>query len=368
MKIAQVVCSYPPYAGGIGNSAKQIKKLLEDRYEIQNYTPGEGNPLIRYGQAAFWPQLAWCLKNFDYIYLHYPFFGSAEAIWLYKALGGKAKLIIHYHMDVKSSSWLKEILSWPSRLIFPSLLKQADKIVVSSYDYARKSALAKYYQTRPDKFREIPFSINTDKFCPKEADKNTLAAKIVDFVKEKFIKKDRLDLLFVGGLDRAHYFKGVNILLESLNLIKEKNWRLEIVGDGDLRPEYERQSAAYGLEKKIIFRGRLDENGLIRAYQEADFLVLPSINSNEAFGIVVIESLACGTPAIVSDLPGVRQVFQEGKHGYLIKAGEAASLKSLLEKIIAGSDWQKMRPDCRHLAEERYSEKVIRKKLESLFS
>jgi len=135
-----------------------------------------------------------------------------------------------------------------------------------------------------------------------------------------------------------------------------------------LRPEYERQSAAYGLEKKIIFRGRLDENGLIRAYQEADFLVLPSINSNEAFGIVVIESLACGTPAIVSDLPGVRQVFQEGKHGYLIKAGEAASLKALLEKIITGSDWQKMRPDCRHLAEERYSEKVIKKKLESLFS
>jgi hypothetical protein len=104
MKIASIVCAYPPYAGGMGNSAKQINELLSDKHEIKTFTPYTTKAFLRYGHGAFFPQLLWQLKKFDYIYLHYPFFGTAEIVWLFKIFHKKQKLIIHYHMDVKGLS------------------------------------------------------------------------------------------------------------------------------------------------------------------------------------------------------------------------------------------------------------------------
>src|SRR5680860_1056828 len=134
MKIAQIVCAYPPYAGGIGNSAHQIYKLLESKHEVTNFTPENTKAWFRRGHGAFIPQLLWKLRKFDYIYLHYPFFGSAEVVWLYKLINPKAKLFIHYHMDVKNVSTINRLLSLPSRLILNNLLKRSDIIISASLD------------------------------------------------------------------------------------------------------------------------------------------------------------------------------------------------------------------------------------------
>src|SRR5574344_1764417 len=99
MKIASIVCTFPPYAGGIGNSAFRINKLLEDKHEITVFTPATIKPWLHYGLGAFIPQLFWKLNKFDYIYLHYPFFGTAEVVWFFKLFFKRPKLIIHYHMD-----------------------------------------------------------------------------------------------------------------------------------------------------------------------------------------------------------------------------------------------------------------------------
>jgi len=140
---------------------------------------------------------------------------------------------------------------------------------------------------------------------------------MINYINERFIKKNRLELLFVGGLDRAHYFKGFNVMLDALAGLAAANWRLTVVGDGELRPSYAARAAALGLEKKISWAGRVSEADKIRAYQNADLLLLPSINSNEAFGFVLIEALACGVPVIAADLPGVRRVFSDRQEGLL---------------------------------------------------
>jgi len=53
MKIAQIVCAYPPYSGGIGNSAYQFHKLLAEKYEIETFHPEKNKPFLRYGHGAF---------------------------------------------------------------------------------------------------------------------------------------------------------------------------------------------------------------------------------------------------------------------------------------------------------------------------
>jgi glycosyltransferase involved in cell wall biosynthesis len=375
MKIAQVVCTFPPYAGGIGQSAYEIGRLLEERHAVINFTPANLKPWLKLGHGAFLPQLLWKLRGFDYIYLHYPFFGAAEVVWLFKLLGGRAKLIVHYHMDVKNPGFIFKILSLPSRLIRRSLFNRAAVIVSASLDYVKHSRLKKYYAGHEKKFQEIPFGLDLKIFQPKLIDRpadNKIIARaqeIVHYINDKFIKKDRLNLLFVGGLDQAHYFKGIEILLLALAGLRSRNWQLTLVGEGDLRSTYEKTAEKLGLSRRVKFTGKLTGVELIRAFQNTDLLILPSINKNEAFGRVLIEALACGVPVIASNLPGVRRVFSDHQEGLLIEPGSVADLRKKLEFMFNNEKLRRiMALAARRLAEEKYDLESMKKKLEGLFA
>jgi len=373
MRIAQIVCTYPPYAGGMGNSAYQINRLLGSKHEVMNFTPQTLKPWLKYGHGAFLPQLFFKLKKFDYIYLHYPFFGTTGVVWLFKLFFQHPKLIIHYHMDVKNLTLVAKILGLPSRLIRSSLLRQAEVIVSASLDYIQSSQIKTFYKKYPEKFKEIPFGIDTEKFQPKlinQPTDNRIIAKtkeIIHYINDKFIKKNRLNFLFVGGLDRAHYFKGLDVLFEALLLLTPRTWQLTIVGDGDLRSQYEANVKKLGLDKQIDFTGKLPDKDLIRAYQNADLLILPSINTNEAFGLVLIEALACGVPVIASDLPGVRQVFVDHQQGLLFEPNNPSDLTKKLEFIFRNEELRRvMSLSARRLALEKYDENKMRVSLMSL--
>lgn len=357
MKIAQVVCVYPPYKGGIGTAAQSAYNTLKEKYQITNFSFGkEANdevkylkPLLKFGNGAFIPKLYKKLKSFDLIYLHYPFFGTAEIVWLFKLVHKKTKLVIHYHMDTKDLSPLAKLLSLPSRLIERSLVKQADKIIASSTDYIEFSSWAKYYKKWPDKFNSLPFSVDTKLFRPNLEKEITETKRI----------------LFVGGLDKAHYFKGIRQLLIALSEIN-KPWMLNIVGSGDLEDEYRQLAKDLEISEKIKFINNASQEQLINEYQNSDFLVLSSINSHEAFGIVLIEAMACGLPVIASRLPGVRTVFTNNKEGLYSKPKDIADLKNKIEEMM--EKHQNMNLAARDLAETKYDKEIVSQKLLEIFN
>ena len=363
MKIAQIVCVFPPYKSGIGNVAYDFSKILaETGNEMTVFTPDYGpileekhnfkitllKPWLKMGLGAFLPQLLFKLRGFDIVYLHYPFFGAAELVWLAKTiLPKKFKLIIHFHMDVAGLSPFAKILSLPARIIKNSLFKKADAITCASLDYVKNSDIAKIYKKYPAKFKEIPFGVDTDKFRP--------AIK-----KESETKK----ILFVGALDKAHYFKGVNILLKAISEIRNPKSEIRIVGDGDLKMSYGRLAEKLNIKDKVNFLGKVSDEELPGVYQQADLFVLPSINKNEAFGLVLLEAMACGVPVIASDLPGVRTVFQDRTQGLLCKPGDANDLKNKIEEILSNEEKRKeMGKEARKLALEKYSWEEVKKKL-----
>lgn len=380
MKIAQIVCAFPPYAGGIGQSAYRLGEILSQEHQVKTFTlipptekkpkspTGEQkvlflDPILRFGHGALPLFLPFRLLKFDIIYLHYPFFGADALILLLKLIKPKQKLIIHYHMDTPALPGLKKFLSLPSRAIRNKLLTKADKIIVSSRDYAENGNLAKIAKKQRAKIRAIPFGIETDSFKPKikEQDGALLkqASNIVSYVTRHFIKKGGHSLLFVGGLDEAHYFKGLSVLLKAISNC-DVSLQLNIIGEGELRSQYEKQVLQLGLNKKVKFLGRVSEEELIREYQNADLLILPSINSHEAFGLVLIEAMACGLPVIASDLPGVRSVFEDKKQGLLCRPGDVQDLREKICTLTKDEELrQKMAIAARHLAEEKYAwEKV----------
>lgn len=333
MKIASLVCTYPPYRGGMGNSAKQFAELSAKRHEVTVFTPKyskdsvdriEGGVMVRnlrtpfkFGNAAWLPQLTWYLRKFDLAYLHYPFYGVHKMAYNFPLLYRKP-LVMHYHMDTVEQGW-RAIPFWLSRkFVLPLVLFFSKKIVVSSYDYISQSNIAAYYKKHSAKFVEIPFWVDSKKFKPLEAK----------------VQGNHLNILFVGGLDSAHYFKGLEVLLRSLGEIKKNSKvsvRLRVVGDGDLRGFYESLVGSLGLKDWVDFAGRLTVGAPLDAYQAADIFVLPSINKSEAFGIVLLEAMSCGLPVIASDLPGVRSVFVNNESGLTFEVGNP---KDLADKIL----------------------------------
>jgi glycosyltransferase involved in cell wall biosynthesis len=306
------------------------------------------------GNGGFLPQLFWRLKNFDVAYLHYPFFGALEIIWFLKKFfwKNKIKLIIHFHMEPELSSPLLKFLSLPSCLIAPSLFKLADSIICASLDYAEANMPAGIFAANKNKIKEIPFSVDTERFKP--------ALQKPDDKKFKIV--------FVGGLDKAHYFKGIDVLLNALNLLNKENlnWQLTIVGSGDLQSQYEKQARDLGIADKIIFAGNVSEADLPKKYQEADCLVLPSINKGEAFGIVLLDAMATGIPVIASDLPGVRKVFTEAS-GLKIKPGDAEDLKETIKFLMDNPEkCKKMGEAARREIEGKYSFEKVNDRLVGL--
>ena len=361
MKIAHVVCTFPPYKGGIGNSAARIaESLAELGNDITVFTPAYDNtikkeefvngfrlirlrPFIKYGNAAILPQLFFVLKKFDVIHLHYPFFGTAEIILLRKILSRKKiKLIIHYHMDTMASGIKGMIFRLAKLTTLPLIMRWADAITCTTFDYIKNSDAQKYYLQYRDKFvAETFFGVNYLKFIPAENRSG-----------------DKTRLLFVGALDQAHYFKGVDILLKAFSRIKgDNNIELRIVGKGELKEVYMTQAQNLEIDNHVTFiSNALDDASLIREYQGADIFILPSINKGEAFGLVLLEAMACGIPVIASDLPGVRSVFKNGEQGFSFATGNVESLMEKLLILIMDKDLRlAMGKAGRKLVEEKYS-------------
>lgn len=342
MKLAVVVCTFPPYKSGIGNVAhQQVKGLAKLGHNVTVFTlvkneklnPHNLNYKIKYlrafprlGHSGFCPQLFWQLKNFDVVILHYPFFGAQEVLWLAKKMKLiKTKLIIQYHMDANFANPLIKLLSIKSTLIRPSLFALADKVVCASLDYVKHSAIKNIYKKHSQKFMEIPFgvSLNPTLITPE---------KLKQFHAKLKIKPDEKIILFVGGLDSAHYFKGVPILLKAIHKLKDVHIKLIIVGDGNLRDNYQRQAQGLNIQSQVIFAGHVTDNDLPYYYTLCDLFVLPSINAAEAFGLVLAEAQTFGKPVVGSDLPGVRDVV--GDNGLVYKPGDAHDLAEKIETIL----------------------------------
>jgi glycosyltransferase involved in cell wall biosynthesis len=142
-------------------------------------------------------------------------------------------------------------------------------------------------------------------------------------------------VLYVGKL--IHY-KGVDNLIRAFQLVLEKcpNCRLTIAGNGDEREELVQLSSELGLEGKVVFAGDVPDQLLAQYYRDSDLLVLPSLESRrEAFGMVLLEAMACGIPVIASDIPGPDEVVSNDENGLLTPPGDTAKLAEAMITILS---------------------------------
>jgi glycosyltransferase involved in cell wall biosynthesis len=344
LTIAQVVCTYPPYHGGMGRVAFEYTERLRARgHNVHVFTSRSEEvaddpkyvhripSLLQVGNAGVMPSLYHRLKGFDLVHLHYPFFGGAEPTIIRKALRDDQGLVMTYHMDAMAGGIRGAIFEMHRRMLLPWLVGRVDRVLASSKDYIETSAIAQL-DGALDRVEIHPFGVDLDRFHPAEEP---------ELKSQLNIPAQIPVLLFVGGLDKAHHFKGVGVFLEALTTLKQASWRALIVGDGDLRSLYEQLCRDAGLSDRVSFLGSISDQELPRYYRMADVHVFPSTRRAEAFGIVALEAAASGTPTIASNLPGVRTVVLDGVTGLLVEPEQVASLASAISLFLEQPELRK---------------------------
>jgi len=209
-----------------------------------------------------------------------------------------------------------------------------------------------------NKFVELPFGVRRI-YRPRKKDPY--------FLKKFNIKEKDKVLLFVGGLDAAHYFKGVNYLINAMKYLDD-NVKLIVAGEGDLKKDYIKKVKELGLEKRIHFAGYVERDILPEHYNLADLFVLPSVDKSEAFGLVLIESLAAGTPVIASNLKGVRTVVDSGRTGMLFEPKNARDIADKAKMILNNPKlYEQFSQNAARVANQKYRWPKIAKKLNDVY-
>ena len=188
-----------------------------------------------------------------------------------------------------------------------------------------RDQLVQYYAAAPENIGVVPCGVNLELFKP--MDKS--AARL------HFNLNGEKVLLYVGRMDPL---KGVENLLHATRALKEYfPIKLVAVGGGDQsQPELKRLrklSAELQIEDSVSFMGSMRQEELPPLYNAADVCVVPSYY--ESFGLVALESLACGTPVVASRVGGISNVVRDGETGYILEENRPQFLTETIAKLFS---------------------------------
>lgn len=228
-------------------------------------------------------------------------------------------------------------------------LKRSELVVCVSND-TRKRCVEQVGDEHQRKVKVLPNTIE-DRFSP--GDRKAARAR--------FALDDLPVLLTVGRLDDRHGYKGHDRIIPIVAQLKAKGRcvRYLIAGDGPDRPRLEALAASAGVSDLVAFLGYVPDDALPDLYRAADQFALPS--TGEGFGIVYIEAMACGTPAIGLDIGGAREAL-EG----LGKAVSEEVFPDELMRLLAGR-----KQDRQALAEatrSRFGPAIFEKRVDDIVS
>ncbi len=206
------------------------------------------------------------------------------------------------------------------------LVRHCTRIIASTGN--EKRALVRHYGAPPQKIRVVPCGVNLERF------------RVMDRAQARHrlgLNSDRI-ILFVGRIDPL---KGADNLIKALpHLSHIPKLRLMIVGGGEHSQreiEHLRKLALnLDVRNSVDFLGLIKHGDLPYFYNAADACVVPSYY--ESFGLVALESLACGTPVVATDVGNHKNLIREGDTGYVTKNNDPRLLANKIALLLSRPD------------------------------
>jgi D-inositol-3-phosphate glycosyltransferase len=203
------------------------------------------------------------------------------------------------------------------------LVRDCHRIIASTMK--GKKDLIDYYDASPETISVIPCGVNLDLFRPIGRE----TARCYLGLKEESI------ILFVG---RIIPLKGIDNLLMAMSYLQRKEGiKLVVIGgDEHSQTEVERLkdlSRSLKIQESVIFLGLVKQEILPFFYSAANLCVVPSYY--ESFGLVVLESLACGTPVVATQVGGAESVIRQGETGYVVRNNDSCHLADQIALLLS---------------------------------
>ncbi|HYM38793.1 MAG TPA: glycosyltransferase family 4 protein [Thermoplasmata archaeon] len=226
-------------------------------------------------------------------------------------------LVVTYHCDVEIPSVVGSFIeTLYRRSLGASTLRRAAKVIVTTKTYAATSRSV--WRHNPV---VIPNAVDVHRFHP-DVDGSAVRARLK-------IPPGRPIVLLVG---RIVPHKGVEHFIEAARYLS--GVQLLVAGEGSSLESMERLARSLGVKDRILFLGRVSQENLPKVYAVCDVFVLPSVSRLEAFGIVALEAMATGKAVVVADIPGVREVIEDGKEGLLADPVNPQDLAEKIRRLI----------------------------------
>ncbi len=282
-------------------------------------------------------------QNVDILHCHDY---KSNLIGLFAARGLNTKVIstVHGYLSIGIKMRLYEMLD-------RYILRYFDKIVAVS------EALAHFLKGKVEEnaLLVIPNGINIENF-----------SRETDILKEKKkIGIDERDLV-VGTVGRISPEKGHIYLLKAAKEIcrKCRNVKFIIVGDGPIKKKLERWVSKNNLSDRVIFTGSIGE---IRCVLSVfDIFVLPS--KKEAFGLSLLEAMACSKPVIATDVGGINSIIENNKVGVLVKPRNVNLMSDAILGLLSDKNQRlNMGSDAKNYVSRKYSINSMIKDYEKLY-
>ncbi|MBU0480471.1 MAG: glycosyltransferase family 4 protein [Proteobacteria bacterium] len=248
-------------------------------------------------------------KTFDVIHSHErAYCQDVLTVHTFSYKSGLYKYNFIRRLDQKFLSYRSWIYLWLER-------RQMKTSWLAAVSGVIKDDCEKYY-CRTKNVEIISPGVDTELFNPE------LTTGWRDEARKEFgYRPDEMVVLFVGSEFKR---KGLDLLLSAVGT----GMKLMVVGRGDNLSFFEGLVQKYNLFEQVTFAGFVD-NDIRRFYATADVVVLPS--RSEAFGMTVLEAMACGLPSLTSKNTGAAAVITHGRDGFVFETVE--QLTGVLERL-----------------------------------
>lgn len=356
MRLLSSLTYYTPYNSGLTLYVKRLSEtLVKKGYQVIVLTMNfdkkcrsaevvNGVKIVRAdylakiskGFLSFdWLVKSWQeTKNADVVFVNLPQFEGAVPAFFGRLFGKKVISVYLCEVDLPDGI-LNTVIEWLLHLSHVITLSISNKVITHTKDFADNSKLLPHFKSKLS-FIYPPLLVpNVNKRVQK------IFMDKIDF-KGHFV---------IGVAARLAAEKGIEYLLEAIPAINSKLKNQDGGGDGikiviagPLEPAGERayKEKILRLVKKykdyVVFLGELKEEEMGAFYPLIDLLVLPSINSTEAFGMVQVEAMLMGVPCVSSDLPGVRIPIQKTGMGLIVPIKDSQKLAEAIVKILLNKE------------------------------
>ncbi|MCU1676751.1 MAG: UDP-N-acetylglucosamine [Frankiales bacterium] len=274
--------------------------------------------------------------SYDVVHSHY--WLSGHVGWLAKERWGVPLVhSMHTMAKVKNAALADGDAPEPSARVIgeQQVVAAADRLVASTPDEARE--LIELYDADPDQVVTVAPGVDLDRFRPGDG----LAAR-----RRLGIATDAVVLLFVG---RIQPLKAPDVLLRAAAemLARDPSLRERLVvlvvggasGSGTARPDWLGKLAAdLGIAGNVRFLAPVSPDDLAVVYRAATVTVVPSYN--ESFGLVALESQACGTPVVAAAVGGLHTAVASGRSGVLVDGHDPLAYARVLTDLTGDDEWR----------------------------